>query len=136
MSAAALAALDAREASAAGPAPRMLAAVREAGLTEAEVAARCEIDETILAKLDRRLIHVATIPRVLLEKIGIAIGRGADAVRAMLDGPPIGLTRAHYNDKSKRRPKPFAQGFADAVRASTLPDDAKKRWLDAGGKGA
>jgi hypothetical protein len=38
MSAAALAALDAREASAAGPAPRMLAAVREAGLTKDELA--------------------------------------------------------------------------------------------------
>jgi len=125
----ALAALDARTPSV-GPAPRISAALHEAGLTEHELAARCDLDETIVAKLDRRLIRVATIPRVLLEKIGIALSRGADAVRAMLDGPPLGLAGAHY--KSKRRPKPFAQDFADAVRASALPDDVKKRWLDLG----
>jgi hypothetical protein len=110
----ALAKLD-LEAPLPSPAPRMGAAVKAAGLSEDELAARCELDVTLVAKLDRRLIHVATIPRLLLERIGLALGRGAEAVRQMLDGPPLGIAGAAY--KSKVRPAPFAQDFADAVRA-------------------
>jgi hypothetical protein len=50
----------------------------------------------------------------------------------MLDGPPLGIAGAAY--KSKVRPAPFAQDFADAVRASTLPDEAKQRWLEVASK--
>jgi hypothetical protein len=128
----ALAKLDATE-PATVPAPRIGAALEAAGLTADELAAICDLDETLLAKLDRRLIHVATIPRVLLERIGLALGRGAEAVRQMLDGPPLGLAGARY--KSKVRPQPFAQDFADAVRASTLPDEAKQRWIDVASRG-
>jgi hypothetical protein len=124
---AALAKLDA-ENPLPSPAPRIGAAVKAAGLSEDELGERCELDVTLIAKLDRRLIHVATIPRLLLERIGLALGRGAEAVRQMLDGPPLGLPAPTY--KSKVRPAPFAQDFADAVRASTLPDDAKQRWLE------
>lgn len=106
---------------------RLLAAARAAGISEEELARRSGLDETLIAKLDlRRLVGV---PRLCFERLAMALHVVVDRVPAMVTGPP--LAAAGVRHKSKRRPAPVAEDFVEAVRNSTLPENAKSSWLRA-----
>jgi hypothetical protein len=127
--------IRARAAEVARSPTRLSNAADLAGLSHADLAAKCDLDEGLVAKLDRRLVRLTTIPAALLARLADALGRGVDEIRAMLDGPPIGVERntssafggAGYAPEDSL---PVQEDFAGAVRASSLPDDAKRRWLD------
>lgn len=112
------------QAAAAAAAPRLFDAIAMCGKSEEEVASRCGLDDSILAKLDRRLIRLASIPRVCLERLAAAIDWSIDQVRATLAGPPIPVA----SHKATERPEVRVEDFIDAVRASDLPDEAKADW--------
>jgi hypothetical protein len=129
--------IRARAAQVAGAPARLSTAAELAGLSDAELAAKCDLDEGLVAELDRRLVQLTTIPFALLARLAEALGRGVDEIRAMLDGPPIAVVPrntssafggAGYAPEDVNRPA--QQDFAGAVRASSLPEDAKRRWLD------
>ena len=107
------------------PVPRLSEAIASSGLTEEEFACRCGLDESIVLKLDRRLIHVVSIPRVCLERMAAALGRCVDAIEQMLAGAPIPL-RVY---KARGQPTIKVEDFLDAVRASDLSDEAKSEWV-------
>ncbi|RUL84031.1 hypothetical protein [Tautonia sociabilis] len=104
---------------------RLCEAITESGIPEEEFSRRCNLDETLIAKLNRRLIPVASIPRVAFELIASTIAREVAFVRAMLTGDPIPLG-AH---KSRSRPAARTEDFLDAVKSSNLSEEAKSEWI-------
>lgn len=104
--------------------PRLCAAIVASGLTEEEFADQCSLDESIVAKLDRRLIRFASIPCTCLERIGTMLCCGGKVIERMLSGNPVAL--GAY--KARGRPALKVEDFLDAVEASSLSDAAKREW--------
>jgi hypothetical protein len=115
------------EAGSKAEAKRLSTAIASKSLSEEEFATACGLDESLVAKLDRRLINVLSIPLLCFQRVGDALSMGMEAVRAMLSGPPIALT-AH---KARVRPTPKVEDFIDAVKASDLSEDQKQEWARA-----
>jgi hypothetical protein len=125
-------------------APRLLRVAELAGVSREELAARCDLDASLVARLDARFITVATIPGELLRRLGEVLARGVDEVRKMLDGPPV-ADPAEGTAGAAGMQGAFAgavQGvdtkrllikidFARAVQISQLPEESKRRWTDA-----
>ncbi len=117
---------DAARAAAPATSIRLCEAITTSGITEAEFLNRSNLDEILLAKLNRRLISAASIPAAAFERIANAIGRELAIVREMLTGgDPIPL-RAH---KSRSRPAAQTEDFLEAVKSSNLSDEAKSDWV-------
>jgi hypothetical protein len=106
---------------------RLCDAVKASGITEEDFATQCRLDDLIIAKLDRRLIRVLSIPRRCLERITTALRRRREDVHAMLAGDPIPL----HSYKSRKQPEVKVEDFADAVRASNLDPAEKADWIQA-----
>lgn len=108
-------------------APRLCDVLKAQGMSEEEFATRCALDELIVAKLDRRLIRLLSIPARCLKNVAAALGRGLEDVRAMFAGEPIPLHRY----KARERPAVKVEDFVDAIRSSNLSADAKAEWIEA-----
>jgi hypothetical protein len=106
---------------------RLAAEIAAKNLSEEEFGRQCGLDESIIAKLDRRLIRVLSIPLLCMKRMAAALALSVEAVKAMLTGPPISL-RAH---KAHGRPSPKVEDFIDAVRASDLSEEEKQEWIRA-----
>jgi hypothetical protein len=108
-------------------APRLCDAITALAMSEEEFEARCNLDELIVAKLDRRLIRLPSIPLRCFERIAAALGWMVDEVRAMLGGEPVPL----YSHKARDRPVVKLEDFVEAVQSSTLSAEAKAEWIEA-----
>ena len=102
---------------------------RRAGLSVAEFAKACGLDLSVVAKLNNRQIIPKTIPARLISQIARLLKKTIEAVKDYLERPPQVLAvrsfLAHGKPQSAEQ-----QSFADAVRASSLSDAEKARWLD------
>ena len=103
---------------------RLCKIIRSSGVAEEEVMAKCHLDETLIAKLDRRLIRLASIPATLFQCLADLIRVSINDITLALSGSPIPLS----NYKSKGKPSIKQESFLEAVAASELPDDAKREW--------
>ncbi len=117
----------ARTAAETAPVPRLSEAIASVGLSEEEFACRCGLDESIVLKLDRRLIRVASIPRVCLERMAAILKMCVQAIQDMLSGAPIPL-RSY---KARGQPAIKVEDFLAAVQASDLSEDVKDEWARA-----
>ena len=106
---------------------RLSDAITASGMSEEEFASRCNLDDSIIAKFDRRLIRPASIPRICLERMGRALGRAAAVIITMVSG---GVIRLH-SYKSRRPPESKVEDFLDAVETSDLSDETKRQWAQA-----
>ena len=111
-----------------GARPRLIAAARAVGISEEQLAIRSGLDSTIIEKLDVRRISTG-VPRICYERIATALGTVTDHIREMTTGPP--LLAAGTRHKAKRKPVPTTEDFADAIRNSSLSEQAKRFWLEA-----
>lgn len=98
--------------------------VKVSGVTEEKLLSECNLDETLLAKLDRHLIVFESIPRICIQKLSQALHRAVEEVSQALMGEPIPL--ATY--KARRKPSLRQEPFLDAVATSDLSDNVKKEW--------
>jgi hypothetical protein len=105
-------------------APRLCEIVKSSGFSLEEIGDRCGLDESIMLKLDRRLIRFLSIPFQLFERLSAALSRRVDAIKEMFMGDPI----AAGANKAKGKPVIKTEDFLDAVRASDLPVEAKAEW--------
>jgi hypothetical protein len=110
-----------------GAPARLIEAARAVGISEARLAARVGLDTTILKKLDLR--RLTRIPRTCFERIATELGTVAERIQEMATGPPLKAIGVRH--KAKRRPSLVTEDFADAIRNSSLPNDAKRFWLEA-----
>jgi hypothetical protein len=105
-------------------ATRLHRMVNASGLTEEKLMAECDLDETLLAKLDRHLIVFESIPRICIQKLSQALHLAVEEVSRALMGDPIPLG-AH---KAKGKPVGRQELFLDAVATSDLAENVKKEW--------
>lgn len=102
---------------------------KNAGMNVADFARSCGLDLVVVTKLNNRQILPETIPSRLVGHIARLVGRTAESVREYLAGPPQLVSALSF--LSKKKPKQFErESFADAVRASSLSEPEKARWLD------
>ena len=108
----------------------LLQAARTHGLTAGRLAARLNVGLPLVAKLNQRLVRLATIPESLLQGLADELQTGVEQVRAYLARPATLAASAQY--KADSAPQVSApEDFADAVRACTdMTNDQKQFWLD------
>jgi hypothetical protein len=118
---------SARHATGAIPTLRLISCAEAAGLTPQRLAHRCELDESIIVKLDRCLL--TNVPRVCIDRIATATGAVTEEIRTFIAGPPRRAAGGRY--KAKGKPTAVTERFVDAVNASSLPESIKQFWREA-----
>ena len=101
---------------------------QERGLEPRRLAHAVGLGDSLLRKLDRRLIALATIPDELIDRLAQAIEREATNITAYLQQDPILAARTEH--RSEQAPKLMAQeDFFNAVRADpTIGREHAEHW--------
>jgi hypothetical protein len=102
----------------------ILDCARAASVSVEELAARTRLDDSILQKLNRRLI--TDVPQECIRRLAAALGKTHDFVGNLILGSPA-LVVVRY--KAKTKPAAKQEDFATAIRLSSLPPDIKQHWL-------
>lgn len=102
---------------------------RSAGLNVSEFAKACGLDLALVTKLNNRQIIPNTIPSRLISEIARLLEKTIEAIKEYLGRPPNALAGTSFLARGKPQGAE-QQSFADAVRASSLSDAEKARWLD------
>lgn len=102
---------------------------KNAGMSVADFAKGCGLDLVLITKLNNRQILPETIPSRLVNHIARLVGRTVEGVREYLGRQPQLLSGLSFMSKKKPR-RVERERFADAVRASSLSEAEKARWLD------
>jgi len=95
------------------------------GLTIQALASATGLSVPLLVKLDRRLIHFASIPRQAIERIGAELGRSFEVVAAYLQGDPQFASQASFRADAAPQ-MPGQQDFFEAVETDLMMDEAQK----------
>ncbi len=98
------------------------------GLTMQTLAAQTNLSVPLLMKLDRRLIRFASIPRVVVERIGAAINETSEAVTAYLQGErKFAIGAAFLAEEAPQMPD--QQDFFEAIEKDlTMNATQKQEW--------
>ena len=101
---------------------------QEKGFEPRRLAHAVGLGDSLLRKLDRRLIAYASIPQELIDRLSQVIQREATSIMAYLQQDPI--LAAGTEHRSEQAPKLMAQeDFFDAVRADpTIGRDHAEHW--------
>ncbi len=111
----------------ASPPARLSRLARQRGLDEASLAARVDLDEGLVMKLDlRRIRH--PWPMKLFERLGVELEVPPAHVIAAATGPPIASSRGNLR-KARGEIQVDTESFEEAIRASSLSEDLKAYWL-------
>jgi len=116
----------------AAPAPAIADLVQAAkahGMTAKALAGKVGIGLALMAKLNQRLIQVATLPDILVARLAAELKTGVAEVRAYLARPATLATSAQY--KSDGVPQVAeTEAFAEAIRTCTdMTAEEKQFWL-------
>ncbi len=101
---------------------------QERGFEPRRLAHAVGLGDTLLRKLDRRLIAFTTIPEELIYRLARVMGREASSITAYLQQEPTLAARAEH--RSEQAPKLTPQeDFFDAVRSDpTIGRDHADHW--------
>ena len=101
---------------------------QERGFEPRRLAHAVGLGDSLLRKLDRRLIAFATIPQELIYGLAQVMGREASTITAYLQQEPTLAARTEH--RSEQAPKLMAQeDFFDAVRSDpTIGRDHADHW--------
>ena len=122
----ALEVLHQRERQASEACVRLGDAIKATGQSDEDVAAKCNLDFSIVAKLDRRLIRFESIPQLCISLLSAATSRSPEFIVRLLQGRPVQLKPTF---KSKKKPESKVEDFVDAVKSSELAEEVKSEWL-------
>ena len=116
------------QAASAGPVRSLTQDAHRAGMEHSQLARACGLDLVLLSKLNNRQIQPGTIPAALLRTLSEHMHKTTAALQTYFAGPPLAITGKAF--LARRKPTSTGQQhFADAVRASSLSDEDKARWL-------
>lgn len=112
-----------------GPLNDLVAAARERGMTVADLADAIGLSVPLVAKLQRRLLRLASIPHQLVEDLARILRYSSEAVANYLGQSPSLAAGAHY--RSDRAPTlNEQQDFLDAVRSDpSITPENRGRWI-------
>ena len=103
---------------------------RARGLPPSKLAAEVRLGDTLLRKLDRRLIHFASIPREVIEGLAQGIQKERVSVSTYLQQSPLFAVATEH--RSEQAPTLIdSEDFFDAVRADpTIAQEDAAYWRD------
>lgn len=108
---------------------RLSQRLKSHGLDEAQLAARCRLDVSVIVKLDRRRIApMGSVPGECLDWIGAVLNESRRSVEEMIYGPPLRTAAAGLRKARQKADLP-TETFEQAIRGSTLPDVDRDYWL-------
>ena len=112
----------------AAPLESLIEEGQEKGFEPRQLAHAVGLGDSLLRKLDRRLIAFSTIPEELINRLAGVIEREASSITAYLRQEPTLTARTEH--RSEQAPKLTAQeDFFDAVRSDpTIGHDDADRW--------
>ncbi|WP_437795480.1 hypothetical protein [Sorangium sp. So ce693] len=111
------------------PIESLLVEAKARGISTADLAAKLGLSVTLLAKLNRRLLDHASIPRELIQAIAVTLARSADAVALYFAQPPTFAAGAFHRAAGKPAIAD-REDFFGAVRSDlALTDEHRARWL-------
>ena len=104
-------------------------AARARGMSPRVIAQRLGIGITIFAKLNRRLIHAASVPARLIETLSGELQVSVEELRGYLrQQPTLAQGAAYRADSAPETSDP--EEFADAVRRSPdMSEEQKREWV-------
>lgn len=107
----------------------LLANAKARGMTTGDLAARLGLSIPLVAKLNRRLIDLVSIPHELIEAIAAALGRTADAVDLYLAQSPA-LAAGTFHRAAGKPAIAGREDFFGAVRSDpALSNEHRAHWL-------
>jgi hypothetical protein len=112
--------------------PAMQGLLQEAkgiGLTSEHLAALIQLSDSLLRKLDRRLIAPSSTPTDIPSRLARALGRSASSIERYLQLPPTLPAGARYLAKKAPRLTAKQEDFYDAVRNDVRLNDAQREAL-------
>lgn len=95
------------------------------GLTIQTLASTTRLTVPMLVKLDRRLIHFASIPHQAIERIGEVLGYSFDVVATYLQGDSQFASQASFRADAAPQ-MPDQQDFFDAVETDLMMSETQK----------
>ncbi|MGZ3715932.1 MAG: hypothetical protein ACXVA4_10975, partial [Ktedonobacterales bacterium] len=98
----------------------------KAGYSARKLAEAVGLTIDVLAKLEARVIAVATIPPTLVTRLATTLQVLPDAVAAYLGATRPGQAGAFYY--ADQQPTQQQESFLDAVQASMLSPERKQEW--------
>jgi hypothetical protein len=105
--------------------PRLLKFASERGISGEALACAVRLDLQLVRKLDLR--RIPDVPRLCIEALATKLSSQAEQVVQMIIGMP--LLSLSVQHKSKRKPVPATETFAEAIRRSSLSNEDKEYWL-------
>ena len=112
----------------------LIGSAQHLGMSAQEFAKSCGLDLLLISKLNNRQIRPQTIPVRLIRHIGRLLQAPWEAVSEYIALPPKSLTGKAYLARGKPE-STGQQDFADAIRASSLTEPEKARWIDEAARG-
>lgn len=108
----------------------LIAEGRSHGLEPRQLAQAAGLGDSLLRKLDRRLIRYASIPQEAIAGLAGVIKRGAESVAVYLQQSPTSVVATeHRSEQAPVLNEP--EDFFDAVRADpTISPEHAARWLE------
>ena len=104
---------------------------QRAGMKPLQLAKACGLDLGLLSKLNNRQIQPWTIPAELIRILSDNLHKTTAALKTYFAGPLLVATGKAFFSRGKPT-NTGQQSFADAVRASSLSEEEKARWLNEG----
>lgn len=98
--------------------------IQASGCSDQTLMDKCNLDDTLLAKLDRHLIMFESIPQQCIQGIAAILRCAVEDVSRALMGEPIPLS----SYKAKGKPVLRQETFLNAVETSELSNSAKDDW--------
>jgi hypothetical protein len=98
----------------------------EVGITAPKLMERIRLSPDLLGKLEARALTTTSIPTTLVARLAESLQAPAAAISSFLGARPASAA-FYYADQA---PQARQESFADAVRASALPEATKREWLD------
>ena len=110
------------------PFESLIAEGRARGLEPRRLAQAAGLGDSLLRKLDRRLIAYTSIPQELIQRLAQVTQREATTISAFLQkGPTLGVATEHRSDQTPKLMD--MEDFFDAVRADpTISREHAKHW--------
>jgi len=114
----------------------LLVEIKTQGIDLGQFARSLALGVSVVVKLDRRLIEVATIPSSLVDALATALSRSATEILHYLEMPPTLSPAARYRanqapELSSTRPRErFANALRTAVEAGEITRADELSWTD------
>ena len=122
---------DAREG--ASPTPEiesLMAAGRDLNLGLHAMATGCDLSLALMAKLNRRLIELSSIPGQLVQQLAKSLEVSPASLKAYFQRPIALADGARYRSSTRPAPPAAKENFFEAVRMDpSLSESQRVRWL-------